>query len=93
LSTDSSTLSTDSSTLPESYSTTESNDEDLDLNLDNLCAGCSLKHLVANPNSQKRYIECNGGDDGQTNSVQSCSPGLLFDPNRLTCDYVENVNL
>ncbi len=66
--------------------------EDNNLNLPSLCSGCSQKRLVANPNSQQRYIECNGGQNGNQNSVQKCSPGLLFDSNKLTCDYAGLVN-
>ncbi len=67
--------------------------EDNNLDLPSLCSGCSQKRLVANPNSQQRYIECNGGENGNQNSVQKCSPGLLFDSNKLTCNYAGLVNL
>jgi hypothetical protein len=66
--------------------------EDNNLDLPSLCSGCSQKRLVANPNSQQRYIECNGGENGNQNSVQKCSPGLLFNSNKLTCDYAGLVN-
>jgi hypothetical protein len=61
---------------------------DDNLNLDDLCSGCSARHLVANPNSQQRYIECSSTG----NRVQKCSPGLLFDSKKLTCDYAGLVN-
>jgi hypothetical protein len=57
------------------------------LDLLNLCSGCAIKHSVANPTFQQEYIECNAGLNNDQNSIQKCSPGLLFDSNRLTCDY------
>ncbi len=65
----------------------DNDDTDDNLNLDDLCAGFPENHLVANPNSQKRYVECNGGPNNDENSVKKFSPVLLFDKNRLTCDY------
>jgi len=94
--TTSSTTGSQSSTTTQSSTTpvcgNDNDPEDADLNLDTLCSGCSERHLVENPNSQQRYIECNGGPDNNENSVKKCSPGLLFDPNRLTCDYSGLVN-
>jgi hypothetical protein len=70
----------------------EDPNQDNNLDLPSLCSGCWEKHLVANPNSQERYIECNGGPNNDENSVKKCSPGLLFDKDRLTCDYHGLVN-
>jgi len=89
-STTTSSTTTQSSTTP--VCGNDNDPEDADLDLDKLCSGCSERHLVENPNSQQRYIECNGGPDNNENSVKKCSPGLLFDPNRLTCDYSGLVN-
>jgi len=91
-----STTGSQSSTTTQTSTTpvcgNDNNSEDADLDLDNLCSDCSEKHLVENPNSQERYIECNGGPDNNTNSIRKCSPGLLFDSNKLTCDYSGLVN-
>jgi hypothetical protein len=70
----------------------EDPNQDNNLDLPSLCSGCWKKHLVANPNSQERYVECNGGPNNVENSVKKCSPGLLFDKDRLTCDYHGLVN-
>jgi hypothetical protein len=70
----------------------EDPNQDNNLDLPSLCSGCWEKHLVVNPNSQGRYVECNGGPNNDENTVKKCSPGLLFDKDKLTCDYQGLVN-
>ncbi len=57
------------------------------LNLLEICNGCGIAHTVSHPNCQHKYKLCNAG----MNSIQECSLGLLFDNERLTCDYAELV--
>jgi hypothetical protein len=58
-------------------------DIDIDLGLDNDCSDCSSAYSKAHPNSANQYILCKNG----MKRIVKCSPGLIFDFNRQTCDY------
>jgi hypothetical protein len=62
--------------------------DDADLDLTSLCGtGCSAPRAIRNPNSDQRYVVCNGGENNDQNSVRKCGLGLVFDNSRLTCNY------
>ncbi|XP_017028294.1 uncharacterized protein teq isoform X2 [Drosophila kikkawai] len=48
----------------------------------------NFQGLVAYPHDCHRFVNCNGGSA----TIQTCSPGTLFNPKTLQCDHPTNVD-